>query len=91
MAGSDWSSYVVGKLDTSIDVDSKVPHIRKTSEAKLTEELKYASHLGLPAVMVRITGRKTKSASKKSASKKSNLTRECVKSLCIKYCSKGHY
>ncbi|XP_023343008.1 protein arginine N-methyltransferase 5 [Eurytemora carolleeae] len=56
LAGSDWSSYVVGKLDTSINVDSVVPSIRKISEAKLTEELKYASHLGLPAVMVRLTG-----------------------------------
>ena len=54
LAGSDWSSYVVGKLDTSINVDSVVPSIRKISEAKLTEELKYASHLGLPAVMVNV-------------------------------------
>jgi len=56
LSGNDWGSYVVGKLDTSIDVDSKVPYIRKRSEEKLTQELKYATHLGVPAVLVRLTG-----------------------------------
>ena len=53
LSGNDWGSYVVGKLDPSIDVDSRLPYIRRLGETKLTEELKYATHLGLPAVLVR--------------------------------------
>lgn len=31
-------------------------HVRKNSEARLVQELRYASHLGLPAVMARLEG-----------------------------------
>jgi len=56
LASSDWSSLVVGRISPTIDVDSKVPHIRANSEARLAEELRYASHLGMPAVMVQLHG-----------------------------------
>jgi len=58
LSGNDWSSYVVGKLDASTDLDSPVPTIRKHGEIKLAEELRYVSHLGLPAIMVRVSGLK---------------------------------
>ena len=47
---------MVGRISPTIDVDSKVPHIRANSEARLAEELRYASHLGMPAVMVQLHG-----------------------------------
>ena len=56
MASSDWSSLVVGRVSPTIDVDSKVHQIRVNSEARLIEELRYASHLGMPAVMVQLHG-----------------------------------
>ena len=40
LASSDWSSLVVGRISPTIDVDSKVPHIRANSEARLAEELR---------------------------------------------------
>jgi len=56
LSGNDWGTYIVGRLDQSIDVDSKIPAIRKRSEIRLKEELRYASHLGLPAIMVKLRG-----------------------------------
>jgi len=58
LSGNDWGSYIVGRLDPGINVDSPVNEIRKRSEEKLMRELKYTSHLGVPAVMVRINGTK---------------------------------
>ena len=55
LASSEWSSLVVGRLGHSIDVDSDIQHIRQNSEARLAQELRYASHLGLPAVMVTLS------------------------------------
>ena len=43
---------MVGRTSYTIDVDSKIDHVRQNSEARLLQELRYASHLGLPAVMV---------------------------------------
>ncbi|PNF42601.1 Protein arginine N-methyltransferase 5 [Cryptotermes secundus] len=51
LAGSDWNNLIVGKLSPYIDVDSEDPVVRKESEEALNQELAYASHLGLPAVM----------------------------------------
>ena len=48
---------MVGRASFTIDVDSKIQHVRDNSEARLVQELKYASHLGLPAVMVTLQGR----------------------------------
>ena len=57
LPSSDWGSLVVGRASYTIDVDSKIQHARHNSEARLLQELKYASHLGLPAVMVTLHGR----------------------------------
>ena len=57
LPSSDWGSLVVGRTSYTIDVDSKINHVRSNSEARLLQELKYASHLGLPAVMVTLYGR----------------------------------
>jgi len=56
LASSDWGSLVVGRLSPTIDVDSVIPSVRCNSEARLAQELKYASHLGLPAIMVSLHG-----------------------------------
>jgi len=56
LASSDWSTLVVGKLSPTIDVDSRVPTVRKNSEERLGQELRYASHLGLPAIVVKLYG-----------------------------------
>jgi len=57
LASSDWSSLVVGRISPTIDADSPLPNVRTNSEARLAQELKYASHLGLPAVMLKLHGR----------------------------------
>ena len=57
LPSSDWGSLVVGRTSYTIDVDSNISHVRSNSEARLLQELKYASHLGLPAVMVTLYGR----------------------------------
>ena len=56
LSSTDWSSLVFGRLGASIDVDSKMEHIRRNSEERLAQELRYASHLGLLAVMVSLQG-----------------------------------
>ena len=56
MASSDWGSLVVGRISPTIDVDSPLPSVRANSEARLMQELKYASHLGLPAIMLQLYG-----------------------------------
>lgn len=58
LASSDWTSLVVGRLSPTIDVDSEVEHVRKNSESRLMQELKYASHLGLPAIQLKLCGLK---------------------------------
>lgn len=57
LASSDWGSLVVGRVSPTIDTDSPLPTVRANSEARLAQEMKYASHLGLPAIMVRLHGR----------------------------------
>jgi len=56
LASQDWASLVVGRVSHTIQVDSRVHHTRQNSEARLAEELRYASHLGLPAVVVSLHG-----------------------------------
>jgi len=56
LASSDWGSLVVGRISPTIDVDSPLPSVRANSEARLMQELKYASHLGLPAIMLQLYG-----------------------------------
>jgi len=49
---SDWNSLVVGKLSSYIDLDNEDEKVRKHSEKTLEQELSFAGHLGLPAVMI---------------------------------------
>lgn len=56
LSGSDWCTLIVGRLSPTINVDSRVPAIRKYGQHRLHQELKYASHLGLPAIQVKLTG-----------------------------------
>ncbi|XP_049813018.1 protein arginine N-methyltransferase 5 isoform X1 [Schistocerca nitens] len=48
---ADWNNMIVGKLSPYIDVDSPDDTYRKQSEETLAQELAYAAHLGLPAIM----------------------------------------
>ena len=56
LPGSDWSSLVVGKISSWINVDSKCPKTQHDSILAIKQELSFACHLSLPAVMVRIKG-----------------------------------
>ncbi|KAK7868278.1 hypothetical protein R5R35_013873 [Gryllus longicercus] len=56
LPGSDWNTLIVGKISSYIDVDCLVPAQRKQYEAAFIQELQYASHLCLPAVMVSLHG-----------------------------------
>ena len=56
LPGSDWSSLVVGKISPWISVDSKCEHTRKKSIAAMKQELAFAIHLSLPAIMVNLKG-----------------------------------
>lgn len=50
----DWSSFIVGKISPYINVDSNVESIRHQSEYALEQELGYACHLGVPAVLLNL-------------------------------------
>lgn len=52
LTSQDWNRLVVGKLSTYLEVDSEVEHVRKTSEAVFLQELEFASHLSLPAILL---------------------------------------
>lgn len=58
LTSNDWGSLIVGKTSPWLQLDSDVAHIRKNSETALKQELMYATHLGLPAVMLPIKGPK---------------------------------
>nr|CAG4640678.1 EOG090X028A [Eulimnadia texana] len=51
---SDWGSLIVGKVSSYIDVDHEDATVRKQHEKALEQELQFASHLGLPAVMLNL-------------------------------------
>ncbi|XP_067002260.2 protein arginine N-methyltransferase 5 [Anabrus simplex] len=52
LSSSDWNNLIVGKLSPYIDVDSQDPAQRRHAEEVLTQELTYASHLSLPAILI---------------------------------------
>lgn len=56
LSSSDWNNMIVGKLSPYIDVDNPNPLLRKQFEEVLAQELAYASHLGLPAIMFTLRG-----------------------------------
>lgn len=48
---SDWSTLIVGKISPHIDLDHEDRLLRQESENMLEQELSFAGHLGLPAVL----------------------------------------
>nr|CAG4635316.1 EOG090X028A [Artemia franciscana] len=58
LSSQDWSSIVVGKLSNYINVDSICPSTRENYEQQLLQELAYASHLGIPAILLPLKGPK---------------------------------
>lgn len=58
LTSGDWSSLIVGKTSPWLQLDSEVDDIRKNSEQALKEELNYATHLGLPAVLMYLKSKK---------------------------------
>ena len=56
---SDWSTLIVGKLSPHIDVDHEDKLLRQESEKMLEQELAFAGHLGLPAVMTSLRKKST--------------------------------
>ncbi|WP_411027544.1 hypothetical protein, partial [Salmonella sp. s54925] len=54
LPSQDWNTLVVGKVSPWIDTDSYNESERKNSEQALLQEIAYAVHLGLPAIMVHL-------------------------------------
>lgn len=52
--GGDWSSLVVGKVSPWIDVDSKCETRSRNAVCSLQQEMSFATHLSLPAVMMKL-------------------------------------
>lgn len=48
----DWSTLIVGKISPHVDLDHEDKLLRQESEKMLEQELSFAGHLGLPAVLV---------------------------------------
>lgn len=58
LPSQDWSSLVTLRISKWIDVDSPVESFRKTCEKVLYQELSYASHVGVPAVILDVRSRR---------------------------------
>lgn len=54
LSSQDWNRLVVGKFSELFEVDCEIEHVRKQSEALFVQELEFASHLSLPAVLLRL-------------------------------------
>ncbi|XP_039117798.1 protein arginine N-methyltransferase 5 [Dioscorea cayenensis subsp. rotundata] len=52
LSPSQWSSHVVGKISTWIDLDSENAELRRDSEDALKAEIAWASHLSLQACIL---------------------------------------
>ncbi|XP_073973085.1 protein arginine N-methyltransferase 5 [Rhodnius prolixus] len=52
----DWNNLVLGKTSEWIDLDSCDEKIRSHSEEVLNQEIMFATHLGLPAALIRLHG-----------------------------------
>ncbi|XP_063951475.1 protein arginine N-methyltransferase 5-like [Lytechinus pictus] len=52
LPSQDWSALVVGKLSEWLQPDSENAVVRQNSQVALMQELNYAAHLSLPAVLV---------------------------------------
>lgn len=55
LTGSEWNRLIVGMLTPTINVDSEIPFIRESNTRLLRQELGFAGHLGLPAIMITLT------------------------------------
>jgi len=55
---SEWASLVVGKISDWIDLDAEDDNLRFLSEKALLQELDFAVHLSLPAVLIPLKSRK---------------------------------
>lgn len=56
LPGSDWSSLVVGKISPWINVDSGCEVARKQNMLAMQQEINFAIHLSLPAIMLQLKG-----------------------------------
>ena len=56
LSSDQWTSYVVGAVSKWIAPDAKDAAVRRNSEACLRQELAWAAHLGLPAVVLPAAG-----------------------------------
>eukprot|EP00111_Clytia_hemisphaerica_P007903 TCONS_00022950-protein len=56
LPGSDWSSLVVGKISPWIDLDSPCEVTRKNSSLAIQQELNFATHLSMPAILMKLRG-----------------------------------
>ncbi|GFQ03706.1 protein arginine n-methyltransferase 1.5 [Phtheirospermum japonicum] len=52
LSPSQWSSHVVGKISSWLDLDSEDETLRKDSEVVLKQEIAWASHLSLQACLL---------------------------------------
>ncbi|XP_068642321.1 protein arginine N-methyltransferase 5-like [Aristolochia californica] len=52
LSPSQWSSHVVGKISTWIDLDSEDENVRTNSEIALKQQIAWASHLSLQACLL---------------------------------------
>ncbi|XP_073315175.1 protein arginine N-methyltransferase 1.5 isoform X1 [Primulina huaijiensis] len=52
LSPSQWSSHIVGKISSWIDLDSEDETMRKDSEIALKQEISWASHLSLQACLL---------------------------------------
>ncbi|KAL8574524.1 hypothetical protein ACOMHN_005901 [Nucella lapillus] len=55
LSSSDWSNLVVGKVSPWLQLNSTDAKILRNSEMALKQELSFACHLGLPALMIPLT------------------------------------
>ncbi|XP_077503631.1 protein arginine N-methyltransferase 5 isoform X2 [Amblyomma americanum] len=58
LPSQDWNSLVTLKISKWIDVDSPVESFRKASEEVLNQEMCYAAHLGVPAILIHVRSRR---------------------------------
>ncbi|ROT83022.1 Protein arginine N-methyltransferase 5 [Penaeus vannamei] len=57
LSSSEWNSLIVGRLSAGpiLSLESSNNSLRQNSEDTVTQELTFAAHLGLPAIMFTLT------------------------------------
>ena len=56
LSSSEWTSLIVAQTSRHLSLESCHAKIRKNAENCLQTELNFASHLGLPAIMIELNG-----------------------------------